>query len=157
MESILAQHSELTTMNLPRTWWAQQPAMRIAWLSVALGAVVLCSVCGCGAHEKICTVQGTVTYGTEAVAEGTITFEESVSKATVQAELSPAGKYSLRIAPGTYKIMVEPPMVAETRGSDPGQTFKKVKNIPSNVRLSDTTPLTSTISTDATLDFDLKK
>lgn len=89
--------------------------------------------------------------------EGTITFEESVSKATVQAALSPEGKYSLRVAPGMYKVMVEPPMVAETRGSDPGQTFKKVKNIPNNVRLSQTTPLTSTIDADATINFDLKK
>jgi hypothetical protein len=98
-----------------------------------------------------------VTYGTEAVAEGTITFEETVSKATVQAVLSPEGKYSLRVAPGTYKVMVEPPMVAETRGSDPGLTFKKVKNIPTSVRLSQTTPLTSTVDSDATLNFDLKK
>jgi hypothetical protein len=131
--------------------------MKTAWILVAKCSVVVGSVCGCGAREEICTVQGRVTFGTEAVAEGTVTFEESVSKNTFQAVLSPEGKYSLRVAPGKYKIIVEPPMVAETRGSDPGQTFKKVKNIPSNFRLSGTTPLTSTIDADATLDFDLKK
>lgn len=136
--------------------------MKTAWLSVALCSAVLCSavlcsVCGCGAGEKMCTLQGTVTFGTDAVAEGTVTFEESVSRTTVQTVLSPEGKYSLRVAPGKYKIMVEPPMVAETRGSDAGQTYKKVKNIPNNFRLSETTPLTSTVDADATLDFDLKK
>ena len=131
--------------------------MKTGRLPVALCSAVLCSFCGCGAREKMCTLQGTVTYGTEAVTEGTITFEESVSKATVQAVLSPEGRYSLRLAPGTYKVIVEPPMVAETRGSDPGQTFKKVKNIPNNFRLSQSTPLTSTVDADATLDFDLRK
>jgi hypothetical protein len=139
-------------MIWPKKYLAQSRSLKTAWLSV-----VLWPVCGCGSGEKMYSLQGTVTYGTEAVAEGTITFEESVSKATVQAVLSPEGKYSLRVAPGTYKIMVEPPMVAETRGSDPGMTFKKVKNIPSNVRLSQTTPLSSTVDADATLNFDLKK
>src|SRR5688572_12231897 len=149
-------------MDLPRSCLAQSRSVKTTWLvvaqsSVMLCSVVLCAVCGCGAREKMCTLQGTVTYGTEAVAEGTVTFEESVTKATVQAVLSPEGKYSLRVAPGKYKIMVEPPMVAETRGSDPGQTFKKVKNIPNNFRLSNSTPLTSTVDADATLDIDLKK
>ena len=144
-------------MIWPSSCLALSPSMKTALLSFVPCSVLLCSVLGCGAGEKMHSLQGTVTYGTEAVAEGTITFEESVSKATVQAVLSPEGKYSLRVAPGTYKVMVEPPMVAETRGSDPGQTFKKVKNIPSNVRLSQTTPLTSTVDADATLNFDLKK
>ncbi len=150
-------HSRRITLNVPRTRLAPSRAMKTAWLPIAMCAVALCLVCGCGAREKMCSVQGTVTYGTEPVAEGTVTFEESVSKATVQAVLSPAGKYSLRVAPGTYKVMVEPPLVAETRGSDPGQTFKKVKNIPNKVRLAETTPLSSTVEADATLDFDLKK
>src|SRR5688572_26966703 len=144
-------------MHLPKSCFAQSRSMKTASLLVAQCMVVLYSVCGCGTREKMCTLHGTVTYGTEAVAEGTITFEESASKATVQAVLSPEGKYSLRVAPGKYKIMVEPPMVAETRGSDPGQTFKKVKNIPNNFRLSNSTPLTSTVDADATLDIDLKK
>ena len=144
-------------MNLPRYCFAQSRSMKTELLSVALCSVVLCSVCGCGDGEKKCTVRGTVTYGTEAVAEGTITFQNSESGTTAQADLSPEGKYSVRVAPGKYKIMVEPPMVAETRGSDAGQTYKKVKNIPNNFRLSETTPLTATVDADATLDFDLKK
>lgn len=149
-------------MNSPRFWLPPLRSWKTVWLPFALRSVPLCtlvlgSLGGCGSSEKVCTLQGTVTYGTEAVTEGTITFEESASKATVQAVLSPAGKYSLRVAPGTYKIMVEPPLIEETRGSDPGQTFKNVKNIPSRVRFSQTTPLTSTVNADATLDFDLKK
>ena len=123
----------------------------------ALLAVALFSVCGCGNGEKMCKLRGTVTYGSEAVTEGTVTFEESENRTTFQAVLSPEGKYSVRVAPGKYKIMVEPPMVAETRGSDAGQTYKKVSNIPNNFRISDKTPLTSTVDADATLDFNLKK
>ena len=126
-------------------------------IKTALLAVALFSVCGCGNGEKICTLRGTVTYGSEAVTEGTVTFEESENRITFQAVLSPEGKYSVRVAPGKYKIMVEPPMVAETRGSDAGQTYKKVNNIPNNFRISDKTPLTSTVDADATLDFNLKK
>ena len=149
-------------MKRPIYWLAPSRSLNTVWLSVAwrsigLGLVLLCSVSGCGGSEKICTVQGTVTFGAEAVAEGTVTFEESVTKSTVQAVLSPAGKYALRVAPGNYKIIVEPPLVTETRGSDPGQTFKNVKNIPNNVRLADSTPLTATVAADATLDFELKK
>ena len=123
----------------------------------ALLAVALFSVCGCGNGEKMCKLRGTVTYGSEAVTEGTVTFEESENRTTFQAVLSPEGKYSVRVAPGKYKIMVEPPMVAETRGSDAGQTYKKVSNIPNNFCISDKTPLTSTVDADATLDFNLKK
>jgi len=126
-------------------------------IKTALLAVALFSVCGCGNGEKMCTLRGTVTYGSEAVTEGTVTFEESENRTTFQAVLSPEGKYSVRVAPGKYKIMVEPPMVAETRGSDAGQTYKKVNNIPNNFRISDKTPLTSTVDADATLDFNLKK
>lgn len=125
--------------------------------SLVLFSAVLCSVNGCGPRDRLCTLQGAVTYGTEAVTEGTVTFEESASKATFQAVISPEGKYALQVTPGTYKIMVEPPLVVETKGSDPGQTFKIVKNIPNKFRLSQSTPLTSTVDTDATLDFNLKK
>lgn len=152
----------MTTMRLSESLVARSRSMTYALRSVALCAfglcsVMLCSVCGCGSGEEMFSVQGTVTYGTEAVAEGTITFEESTSRTTVQAALSPEGKYSVRVAPGKYKIIVEPPMVAETRGSDAGQTYKKVNNIPNNFRLAETTPLTATVDADAKLDFNLKK
>ena len=105
----------------------------------------------------MCDVQGTITFGTEAVGEGTVTFVETANMKSFQATLSPEGKYSLRIAPGNYKIMIEPPMVAETRGSDAGQTYKIVKNIPNKFRSTQSTALTSKLDADETLDFDLKK
>lgn len=139
-------------MNLPSSILSQVRLMKTVSISVAL-----CTVFGCGGGEQMYSVRGTVTYGTEAVAEGTITFQNSESGTTAQAALSPEGKYSVRVAPGKYKIMVEPPMVTETRGSDAGQTYKKVDNIPNNFRISDKTTLNSNVSSDATLDFNLKK
>ncbi len=116
-----------------------------------------CSLSGCGSGEEAYSVQGGVKFGSESVTEGTVTFEESNSKSTVQAVLGADGNYSVRLAEGTYKVVVEPPMVAETRGSDAGVTYKNVKNIPNKFRQSMTSPLSTDVKADTTFDIDLKK
>lgn len=75
---------------------------------------------------------------------------------SVQSKLNSDGKYSLRVVAGYYKIMVEPPMIAEQGTSDVGVTYKDVKNIPNKYRSSASTTLSARIDSDKTLDFDLK-
>ena len=111
---------------------------------------------GCSSGEGTHAVDGTVTFAGQPVSEGTITFENTATGDTAQATLGPDGKYLLRVAPGSYKVMVEPPMVAETGVSDAGVTYKKVNNNPAKVRSSQSTTLTAKVESAATLDFELK-
>ena len=159
---------EITVMNLRRflnaQWFlnAQCRSVDFSFRPVALSLILLGSSLlilstGCGSAEEMHTVQGKVSFGAEAVTEGTVTLEESATKTTVQATLAADGKYSMRVPPGKYKVTVEPPMVPETRGSDAGMTYKNVKNIPNNVRQSGTSQLSADVSGDATFDFELKK
>lgn len=122
--------------------------------------VVLCCALGllhgCSPKEATYEIGGTIKFAGQGVSEGTVTFEESATMNTAQAELGADGKYSLRVAPGNYKVMVEPPMVSETGVSDAGVTYKKVSNIPNKFRSSQSTPLTAKVESAATLDFELK-
>jgi hypothetical protein len=75
---------------------------------------------------------------------------------TAQANLDAEGKYSLQVPPGSYRVIVEPPLVAESGVSDAGVTYKKVANIPAKFRSSQSTPLTAKVESTATFDFELK-
>jgi hypothetical protein len=129
------------------------------FLGHVAGVVWCCAVAlwlGCSSGDGTHAVEGTVTFAGQPVAEGTVTFENTATGDTVQTTLAPDGKYSLRVAAGSYKVMVEPPMVAETGVSDAGMTYKKVSNIPAKVRSSQSTTLTAKVESAATLDFELK-
>lgn len=130
--------------------------MRVSRLSFAIAWLVACLLSGCDSGDAIYNVQGTITFGSEPVSQGTVTFEETGTMNSTQAPLTADGKYSLRLAAGNYKIMVEPPLVAETGVSDASTTYKAVKNIPEKFRSSHSTTLTARIVGRKTLDFNLK-
>jgi hypothetical protein len=111
---------------------------------------------GCGG-ERVFDISGTVSFGTEKIAEGTITFEHSDSKETYQTHIKADGSYGVRVPSGSYKIFVEPLMVDESGVSDAGKVYKLVKNIPEVYRASHTTPLNAKVDLSQKLDFDLKK
>lgn len=123
---------------------------------VPIAGLLLCVAIGCEGGKPSCSVQGTIKFGSVPVSEGTITFEETSTMNSVQSKLNSDGKYSLRVVAGYYKIMVEPPMIAEQGTSDVGVTYKDVKNIPNKYRSSASTTLSARIDSDKTLDFDLK-
>ncbi|MBI3465007.1 MAG: carboxypeptidase regulatory-like domain-containing protein [Planctomycetes bacterium] len=127
--------------------------------SVIAGIVLCCALglwLGCSPGETTYEIGGTVKFAGQPVSEGTVTFEETATRNTVQAQLGADGRYSLRVPPGTYRVMVEPPLVAETGVSDAGMTYKKVDNIPNKFRSSQSTTLTAKVDSAATLDFELK-
>jgi hypothetical protein len=116
---------------------------------------------GCGQADKFprYKISGKVTYQSQPVEEGTITFEDPTTGQVNSGALGSGGAYSTELPPGGFKVSVSPPLV-ETKGtgdSPPDMIPKKVNNIPKKYWVQETSGLSADISKDKrSFDFDLK-
>ena len=123
--------------------------------AVALAALLLPTGLGCGGGPV--TVRGTVKFEGQPVTEGTVQFNDEKTGSRAEAELQPDGTYTATLPPGTYKVIVLPPLVVETGSGMPDPRYKKVRNIPQKYRSTATSGLTATVAPDkAVNEFDLK-
>jgi hypothetical protein len=122
-------------------------------LLLALGAG------GCGGGNRG-VVTGKVTYHGRPVTEGTIQFIEARTGHGAEVELGPDGSYQATLPPGSYNVVVLPPLVVvEMKRMDtpPDTVYKKVANIPAKYHSTATSGLTAVVGDDQTShDFDLK-
>jgi hypothetical protein len=142
--------------NSNQTWINRMSKSEQKWSVQWVALFALMTIAGCG-NASVYDIQGTISFGTEALTEGTVTFEHSESMETYQCAIKPNGSYQARLPPGKYKIFIEPLMVDESGVSDAGKVYKKEKNIPTVYRSSHSTPLSETIEGNKTMDFNLKK
>jgi len=119
------------------------------------------ALAGCGQGDKFprYKVSGKVTYQSQPVEEGTITFEDPTTGQTNEGTLGSGGAYSTELPPGGFKVSVSPPLI-ETKGtgdSPPDKVPKKVGNIPKKYWVQETSGLSAEVSKDKrSFDFDLK-
>jgi hypothetical protein len=132
--------------------------MRATSLIVYTGLIFLTA---CGPADKFprYKISGKVTYQSQPVEEGTITFEDPTTGQVNSGTLGSGGAYSTELPPGTFKVSVSPPLV-ETKGtgdSPPDMVPKKVNNIPKKYWVQETSGLTADVAKDKrAFDFDLK-
>jgi hypothetical protein len=126
----------------------------------AVVLLVCLLIAGCGAGDKLARykVEGHVTFRSQPVEEGTITFGTPETGQVDSAELSKGGTYSVMLPAGQYKVSVSPPLV-ETKGtgdSPPDLVPKKVANIPKKFWVQETSGLTAEVDQGKQkFDFDL--
>jgi hypothetical protein len=123
--------------------------------------VSLASVAACAPADKFprYKISGKVTYQSQPVEDGTITFEDPATGQVNSSPLASGGGYSTELPPGSFKVSVSPPLV-ETKGtgdSPPDMVPKKVNNIPKKYWVQETSGLTADIAKDKrNFDFDMK-
>jgi hypothetical protein len=104
-------------------------------------------------------ISGKVSYQSQPVEEGTITFEDPTTGQVNSGQLASGGSYATELPAGSFKVSVSPPLV-ETKGtgdSPPDMVPKKVNNIPKKYWVQETSGLTADVSKDKrAFDFDLK-
>lgn len=130
----------------------------------AIGLLVVASLSlltACGPTDKFprYKVSGKVTYQSQPVEEGTISFEDPTTGQVNSGELASGGTYATELPPGSFKVSVSPPQV-ETKGtgdSPPDKVPKNVKNIPKKYWVQETSGLTAEVSKEKrAFDFDLR-
>src|SRR5437868_627543 len=111
--------------------------------------VVVCfvAVAGCGPADKFprYKISGKVTYQSQPVEEGSITFEDPTTGQVNSGTLASGGAYATELPPGAFKVSVSPPLV-ETKGtgdSPPDLVPKKVNNIPKKYWVQESSGLTA--------------
>ena len=125
---------------------------RFDWRCLAV-FVAVGGLSGCGEKgPPLCTVQGTVTCGGQAVEEGFVIFENSAKGWTRSAKLNANGSYQHREVPvAEYVVRVVPPdpkLPDETsgfRGGPVAPPMPDPKNIPRKFRTSQSTPLRANV------------
>lgn len=121
---------------------------------ITLFAVLLtCAGCGGGGTERtLYSVTGKVTFGGQAVTEGSINFEDTTTGLAGSALLGADGAYSTQLAAADYKVTIVPPMeITPDTANSPGETKpKEVANIPAKYRARESSDLTATVSADKT-------
>jgi hypothetical protein len=133
-------------------------AMRATSLIAFFGLFFLTA---CGPADKFprYKISGKVTYQSQPVEEGTITFEDPTTGQVNSGTLGSGGVYSTELPPGAFKVSVSPPLV-ETKGtgdSPPDMVPKKMNNIPKKYWVQETSGLTADVSKEKrAFDFDLK-
>lgn len=137
------------------------PSYHSRHFSCCLCLVAVISFAGCGSSDPLAryTVTGKVTFQSQPVEEGEITFEDPTAGQVNSATLSAGGNYSLQLPVGEFKVSVAPPLV-ETKGtadSPPDKVPKNVKNIPKKYWVQEKSGLSAKVERDKrTFDFDLK-
>lgn len=134
--------------------------MRICLFSLSLCfAGLLVSGCATETKVELLEVSGKITYKTQPVGEGVVTFEDSASGLAASGKLAADGQYHLQLAPGNYAVSVVPPMEMVDSGpnSPPAERYRNVTNIPEKVRSLRTSGLTAAVTPGkTTFDFDLQ-
>jgi len=104
-------------------------------------------------------VTGKVTFQSQPVEEGTITFEDPSAGEANSSALASGGAYTVELPAGQYKVSISPPLV-ETKGtadSPPDLVPKKVNNIPKKYWVQESSGLSAEVTKDKhAADFDLK-
>jgi hypothetical protein len=131
------------------------------WVGVLLGIVLMLGA-GCGSTDSgpaTASVSGSVTFGGEAVGEGTIVFEAAETGHGGEATLESDGAYKIELPVGSYSVIVQPPMieVAEDPDTDPSMEYKEVANIPEKYWAPETSDLKAEVTeSGATANFELQ-
>jgi hypothetical protein len=116
---------------------------------------------GCGATDPLAryTVTGKVTFQSQPVEEGQITFEDPAAGQVNSSPLGSGGAYSLEIPAGEFRVSISPPLIEtkSTGDSPPDMVPKKVANIPKKYWVQETSGLSAKVEkANRTFDFDLK-
>ena len=130
-------------------------------LIVLFVSFVVSILSGCGAADPLAryTVTGKVTFQSQPVEEGQITFEDPAAGQVNSSPLGSGGSYSLEIPTGEFRVSVSPPLIEtkSTGDSPPDMVPKKVANIPKKFWVQETSGLSAKVEKDKrTFDFDLK-
>ncbi|HEY2411707.1 MAG TPA: carboxypeptidase-like regulatory domain-containing protein [Pirellulaceae bacterium] len=132
--------------------------MRATGLIAFVGLIFLTA---CGPADKFprFKISGKVTYQSQPVEEGTITFEDPTTGQVNSGTLASGGAFSTELPPGAFKVSVSPPLV-ETKGtgdSPPDMVPKKVNNIPKKYWVQETSGMAAEVSKEKRVfDFDLR-
>jgi len=121
---------------------------------MALSLIGICLVvAGCG--TRAVPVEGMVSFGGIAVAEGTIIFEqmEQGKPSAIASEIQ-AGAYRAVAPPGTYRVVFSAYRTADTLGPD-GQPHK-IQYLPAKFTADSEMTVEVTPGGDTKLDFDLR-
>ena len=114
---------------------------------------------GCGdSGPRLETVTGTVTLDGEPLSQGGISFENPATGHAAGGKLE-AGRFTVQLPHGEYKVALEPPMVEAPSpdGLSP-PTQKPAVDLPRKYLSVTTTDLTAHVTGDSTeFDFQLKK
>jgi hypothetical protein len=119
-----------------------------------LSVIGVClTVAGCGARTV--PVEGTVSFGGVAIAEGTITFQQrDQERPSVIASEIQAGAYRAMVPPGKYRVVFSAHRTAETLGPD-GQPHK-IQYLPAKFTADSEMTVELLPEGDTKLDFDLR-
>ncbi len=121
-------------------------------------AVAACLVLGCGNQRVVYTVTGKVTFRGAPVTEGTILFLNPTTQDANQVPLGTHGTYTIKVPPGSYKVVVQPTLVQiGGQKGPPDYVLKGADDIPERYRQPETTDLRAEITANATVDFDMQK
>jgi hypothetical protein len=130
------------------------PRLRVLCL-----AFIVVAACASGDTKPRYKVTGKVTFQSQPVEEGAITFEDPSAGEANSSPLASGGAYTVELPAGQYKVSISPPLV-ETKGtadSPPDLVPKKVNNIPRKYWVQESSGLSAEIAKDKqTADFDLK-
>ena len=133
------------------------PRIRVMFLLCLL--CLLCAGCSGSNAKPRYKVTGKVTYQSQPVEEGTITFEDPSAGEANSSPLASGGAYTVELPAGQYKVSISPPLV-ETKGtadSPPDLVPKKVNNIPKKYWVQESSGLSAEVTKDKhAADFDLK-
>ncbi len=125
---------------------------------------LLCSLfclTGCSGSDgpETYTVSGKVTFQSQPVPVGSISFFDEATGASGQAALNEDGSYSVPLQAGSYQVAVTPPFqtdVASVNTPREGE-YLKVDNIPAKYRMEGTSGFQAEVSqTSTTFDFDMQ-
>jgi hypothetical protein len=129
----------------------------------ALVPALLLSLSGCGGNgTPVGEVSGKVTFQSNPVGEGRVTFQNTKTGAADEALLNSNGTYALTkpLPVGEYKVMVTPLIVrrqVDGKGPVVGEE-KPGPNIPQKYRTIGSTDLKATVKEGKNdLDFDMKR
>jgi hypothetical protein len=131
-----------------------------SWSRIPVGAVTLLTlIMGCQPPDRPVEVKGKVTFKGEPVAEGMVQFFDDKTGRGGEATIGADGTYQTTLPPGSYAVLIIPPMITRPSKSDtpPDMMPKKMPNIPVKYHSSQTSGFKAEVSADKTThDFDMK-
>ncbi|MCS7238681.1 MAG: carboxypeptidase-like regulatory domain-containing protein [Thermoguttaceae bacterium] len=122
---------------------------RVALATVLVGALLVCTLAGCGGREAVrqmCSVEGTVTYQGKPVTGGFVVFTNLPARVVQSGQLDSEGRYRIPEIPvGDYQVHLgdpPPPAPDEAGAADRPQPL----NVPNKYKSASTSGLTAKLS-----------